>query len=70
MLKNNTELDIKMRCIEESKTQAQIAAKIGSSPSYINKIVRNKENVVNKTFLAVMEELGYDVRLVYERKNE
>lgn len=68
MLKNNIEMDIKMRCIEGAKTQAQIAENIGTSPSYVNKIVRSKENIVNKTFLAMMGELGYDVRLTYEKR--
>ena len=68
MLKNNIEMDIKMRCIEESTTQAQIAQHIGTSPSYVNKIIRSKEQIVNKTFLAVMEDLGYDVRLTYEKR--
>lgn len=68
MLKNNIEMDIKVKCIEESKTQARIAEGVGTSPAYINKIVRNREPVVNKTFLAIMEELGYDVRLTYEKR--
>ena len=68
MLKNNIEMDIKVKCIEESKTQASIAEGVGTSPAYINKIVRNREQVVNKTFLAIMEELGYDVRLTYEKR--
>ena len=61
MLKNNIEIDVKTKCIEESRTQAQVAESIGTSPSYVNKIVRNKEQIVNKTFLAMMENLGYDV---------
>ena len=35
MLKNNIELDIKTKCIEEDKTQAWIAKKVGTSPAYI-----------------------------------
>lgn len=65
MLKNNIEMDIKMRCIEKSITQAQIAENIGTSPSNVNKIVRSKEQIMNKTFLAMMEDLGYDVELHY-----
>ena len=65
MLKNNIEKDIKMRCIEKSTTQAQIAENIRTSPSNVNKIVRNKEQIMNKTFLAMMEDLGYDVELHY-----
>ena len=65
MLKNNIEMDVKMRCIEKSTTQAKIAENIGTSPSYVNKIVRSKEQIMNKTFLAMMEDLGFDVELHY-----
>ena len=68
MLKNNIEMDIKMRCIEKSTTQAQIAENIGTSPSNVNKIVRSKEQIMNKTFLAMMEDLGYDVELHYIKR--
>lgn len=70
MLKNNIEMDVKMRCIEKATTQAKIAENIGTSPSYVNKIVRSKEQIVNKTFLAMMEDLGFDVELNYVEKEE
>lgn len=35
MLKNNIEMDIKMKCIEEQKTQSQLAENIGITPSYL-----------------------------------
>ena len=69
MLKNNIEIDVKTKCIEESRTQAQVAESIGTSPSYVNKIVRNKEQIFNKTFLAMMENPGYDVQLPYVKRN-
>lgn len=69
MLKNNIELDIKTKCIEQSTTQAQIAEHICASPSYVNKIVRSKEQIMNKTFLAMMEALGYDVELHYVERD-
>ena len=70
MLKNNIEMDVKMRCIEKSTTQAKIAENIGTSPSYVNKIVRSKEQIMNKTFLAMMEDLGFDVELHYVERKE
>mgnify|MGYP001777956503 FL=1 len=70
MLKNNIEMDIKMRCIEKSTTQAKIAENIGTSPSYVNKIIRSKEPIMNKTFLAMMEDLGFDVELNYVERKE
>ena len=70
MLKNNIEMDIKMRCIEKSTTQAKIAENIGTSPSYVNKIIRSKEQIMNKTFLAMMEDLGFDVEPNYVERKE
>ena len=70
MLKNNIELDIKTKCIEKSTTQAKIAENIGTSPSYVNKIVRSKEQIMNKTFLAMMEDLGFDVELHYVEREK
>lgn len=70
MLKNNIEMDVKMRCIEKSTTQAKIAENIGISPSYVNKIVRSKEQIMNKTFLAMMEDLGFDVELHYVEREK
>jgi transcriptional regulator with XRE-family HTH domain len=55
MLINNIELDVKTKCIESEKTQAQIAENIGITPSYVNRIVKSKEHIINKTFLAMME---------------
>ena len=70
MLKNNIELDVKTKCIEESKTQAWIAEVVGTSPAYVSRIVNSRENIVNKTFISMMEALGYDVRLTYEKREQ
>ena len=59
-----------MRCIEKSTTQTKIAENIGTSPSYVNKIIRSKEPIMNKTFLAMMEDLGFDVELNYVKRKE
>jgi len=48
--------------------QAELARKIHTSAPYVNRVTRNKENIVNKTFLAMMEGLGYDVELHYVRR--
>lgn len=70
MLLNNIELDVKTKCIEEKTTQAKLAEEVGTSAPYVSKIVNGKEQLVNKTFLAMMEKLGYNVRLTYERIEE
>ncbi|MEE0955326.1 MAG: helix-turn-helix transcriptional regulator [Eubacterium sp.] len=68
MLKNNIELDVKTKCIEAGKTQVELANSISTSAPYVNRVIRNKENIVNKTFLKMMDALGYDVELTYRKK--
>ena len=70
MLRNNIELDVKVKCIEGKTTQAEIAKEINITPSYVNRLIRKNETVVNKTFLAMMESLGYDVELTYVKREE
>lgn len=69
MLKNNIELDVKTKCIEEETTQKRIAQEIGTSLPYVNRVIRSKETIVNKTFVNIMEALGYDVVLTYEKRS-
>lgn len=69
MLKNNIEVDVKVKCIEGDVTQAKLAEDIGTSAPYVSRLIRNNEKIVNKTFLQLMEELGYDVRLTYEKRD-
>ena len=40
----------------------------GTSGTYISRLINHPEKIVNKTFLAMMEDLGYDVRLTYEKR--
>lgn len=68
MLKNNVEIDVKTKCIEEGITQAQLAEKVGTSAPYVNRVIKNPEGVVNKTFISMMENLGYDVELTYVKR--
>ena len=70
MLKNNIEVDVKVKCIEAGMTQAGLAEEIHITPSYVNRLIRKRENIVNKTFLAMMEALGYDVELKYVRRED
>ena len=69
MLTNNIELDLKTRMIEEGVTQTEIAEGLGVSIPYVNLIIRRREHIVNKTFVKMMNELGYDVELTYKRKS-
>lgn len=65
MLRNNLEIDIKVKCLEEGLTQAQLAEKVGTSAQYINRVIKNSEIVVNKTFINMVEQLGYDIEIKY-----
>ncbi len=68
MVKNNIEVDVKVKCIEEGMTQAQLAEKVETTSQYVNRIIKKSDGVVNKTFISMMEQLGYDIELVYVKK--
>lgn len=70
MLKNNVEIDVKVKCVEEQTTQAELAEKAGTSPSYVNRLIKSPEKIVNKTFVEMMERLGYDVQLTYVKREQ
>lgn len=68
MIKNNIEVDVKVKCIEHGVTQAQIAEEIKTTGQYVNRIIKKKDGVVNKTFVNMMEVLGYDIELAYVKR--
>ena len=68
MIKNNIEVDVKVKCIENGTTQAQLAETIGTTSQYVNRIIKKQDGVVNKTFVQMMEALGYDVELTYVKR--
>lgn len=68
MIKNNIELDVKVKCIENATTQAKIAEDINTMKSYVNRIIKKQDGVVNKTFVQMMEALGYDIELTYVKR--
>ena len=70
MVKNNIELDIKVKCVEEHMTQADIAKKVETPASYVNKRIRRDEGVVNNTYVKMLEALGYDIELHYVKREE
>lgn len=69
MIKNNIELDIKMKCLEAGVTQYGLGEIIGTTGQYVNRITK-KGSVVNKTFVTMMEALGYDIELNYVKIEE
>ena len=48
--------------------QTEIAEKLDVSVPYVNRIIKGREQIVNKTFVKMMDELGYDVELTYRKK--
>ena len=70
MLRNNVELDLKTRLNEEGITQTKVAEMIGVSLPYVNRIIRGREQIVNKTFVKMLDELGYDVELTYVKRGD
>ena len=68
MVKNNIELDVKVKCIEEGKTQAQVAKEIDTTRAYVNRVIKSNESVVNNTFVKMLEALGYDIELHYVKR--
>ena len=70
MVKNNIELDVKVKCIEQGKTQAQVAKEIDTTRAYVNRVIKRKESVVNNTFVKMMEALGFDIELHYVKRED
>lgn len=70
MIKNNLEIDVKVKCMEEGITQAQLAEKIGTSAPCVNRIIKNLEGVINKTFFSMMEQVGYDIEVTYVKRKK
>lgn len=70
MVRNNSELDVKVKCVEQGVTQQTIAEKIGTTGQYVNRIVKKKDGIMNKTFVEIMEALGYDIEITYVPKEK
>lgn len=69
MVKNNIEVDVKVKCIETGKTQVQIAEEINTTSQYVNRVIKKKDGVVNNTFVQMMEALGYDIKITYVKRS-
>ena len=70
VLKNNIEVDVKVKCIEAGKTQTQLAETIGTTGQYVNRIIKKGDGVMNKTFVQMLDALGYDIELHYVKKEQ
>ena len=63
MVLNNIELDVKVKCLESNMNQLNLAEKIGTTGQYVNRIIKRKDGLLNKTFVEIMEALGYRIYL-------
>ena len=54
MLKNNIEVDVKVKCIEAGTTHAKLAEDVGTTPSYVNRFIKKNENIVKRTFVRML----------------
>lgn len=70
MIKNNIEVDVKVKCIESGKTQAQLGEAMGTTGQYVNRIIKKQDGVINKTFVQMLEALGYDIELTYVKRKD
>ena len=69
MIKNNIEVDVKIKCVEAGKTQAQLGEEIGTTGKYVNRIIKKPGGVVNKTFISMMNALYHDIKLTFVKRN-
>ena len=70
MVINNIELDVKVKCIEQGKTQAELAEEIDTTKTYVNRMIKKNDSLVNNTFVKMIEALGYDIELHYVKRDE
>ena len=48
--------------------QAELAENIGTTASYVNRVIKKQDGVVNNTFVQLIEALGYDIELIYVKR--
>ena len=70
MLKNNIEIDVKTKCLEARMTQKEVAEEIGTTGQYVSRVLKKQDTIVNRTFVSMMEALGYDIELTYIRREK
>lgn len=70
MVTNNIEIDTKVKLLEVGKTQEQLGAEIGTTGQYINRVIKKSTNIVNATYVKMMEALGYDIQLTYTKRED
>ena len=70
MVKNNIEIDVKVKCLEANMTQQKVGEVIGTTGQYLNRVIKKKDGIINKTFVQILEALGYDIELTYVKRKD
>lgn len=61
MLKNNIEVDVKVKCIGAETTQTKLIDGVGTTQSYVNRLIKKSDYPVSKTIIQMLESIGYDI---------
>ena len=61
--------NVKVKLLEAGKTQQQLGEEIGTTGQYINRVLKKNGGIVNDTFVKMMDALGYNIVLTYEKKD-
>lgn len=51
-------------------TQAKLGETVGTTGQYVNRLIKKEDSIVNKTFVQMLEALGYDIQLNYVKREE
>lgn len=70
VIKNNLKIGVKVKCMEEGIIQAQLADRVGTSAPYVNRVIKNPDGIVNKTFVNMMEQIGFDIEVTYVKREK
>ena len=70
MLRNDFETQLKDLIKRSGTSQAALAEEIKTTHAYVNRIVKGKVQIVNRMFIDMMEQMGYDVEVVFIPKND
>ena len=68
MVVNDIKKDVKIKCLENGTTLRDLGEVTGTSGQYVSRLLG--KSVINKMFVKLIETLGYDIRLVYVKRDD
>lgn len=69
MIKTNLQNEVKKLCIDENTTLTELADRADTTKQYVSRLLGN-DNLVNKMFIRLVEELGYDIEVRFIKRGE